>query len=95
MHSIKLRSHIGDDRLLQIQLPEGIENIELDIVLVYQPVNVIKPETLNAVNVTSKSIWQLSEDFVKDVSIEEISLLPRDGAEQHDHYIYGVPKQKA
>ncbi len=38
MHSIKLRSHIGNDRLLQIQLPEGIENTELDIVLVYQSV---------------------------------------------------------
>jgi len=89
MHSIKLRSHIGNDRLLQIHLPEGIENTELDIVLVYQPVEKIKHESSSA---ASKSIWQLSEDFTKDLSIEELSLLPSDGADQHDHYIYGIPK---
>ena len=91
MHSIKLRSHIGNDRLLQIHLPEGIENTELDIVLVYQPVEKIKHESTS---VASKSIWQLSEDFTKDMSTEELSLLPSDGADQHDHYIYGIPKQK-
>lgn len=91
MHSIKLRSRIGDDRLLQIRLPEGIENTEVDVVLVYQPINPIKPDTLK---LSSKSIWQLSEDFAKDISPEEIRLLPSDGADQHDHYIYGVPKQE-
>jgi len=91
MHSIKLRSHIGNDRLLQIQLPEGIENTELDIVLVYQPVQESKQDVLSE---KSKSIWQLSEDFVKDIPIEEVNQLPSDGADQHDHYIYGIPKKE-
>jgi len=91
MHSIKLRSHVGSDRLLQIQLPEGNENTDLDIVLVYQPVEITNQNPASSSN-RSKSIWQLSEDFVKDISPEELALLPSDGAEQHDHYIYGVPK---
>ena len=91
MYSIKLRSHIGNDRLLQIQLPEGIENTELDIVLVYQPVQESKQDVLSE---KSKSIWQLSEDFVKDIPIEEVNQLPSDGADQHDHYIYGIPKKE-
>jgi hypothetical protein len=41
-----------------------------------------------------KSIWQLSEDFVKDIPIEEVNQLPSDGADQHDHYIYGIPKKE-
>jgi hypothetical protein len=88
MQSIKLRSRVGKDRLLQIQLPKGIENIELDIVIVYQPVNEIKLKN------PSKSIWQLSDDFVKNISTDELSQLPSDGAEQHDHYIYGIPKKE-
>jgi len=91
MYSIKLRSHIGNDRLLQIQLPEGIENTELDIVLVYQSVQESKQDVLSE---KSKSIWQLSEDFVKDIPIEEVNQLPSDGADQHDHYIYGIPKKE-
>lgn len=39
-----------------------------------------------------KSIWQMAEDFVKDLPPEELAKLPKDGAEQHDHYIYGTPK---
>lgn len=39
-----------------------------------------------------KSIWQLAEDFVKDLPESELDKLPKDGAEQHDHYIYGTPK---
>ncbi|MBW4443816.1 MAG: hypothetical protein KME10_21820 [Plectolyngbya sp. WJT66-NPBG17] len=42
---------------------------------------------------TGKSIWQIAEDFTKDLSQEELSKLPTDGAEQHDHYIYGTPKR--
>ena len=90
MQSIKLRSRIGHDRLLQIWLPEGIENTELDIVLVYQPVANIPKDVVTV----SKSIWELSEDFVKDIPEAELKLLPSDGAEQHDHYIYGVAKQE-
>jgi hypothetical protein len=41
---------------------------------------------------TGKSIWQIAEDFAKDLPDTELAKLPIDGAEQHDHYIYGTPK---
>jgi hypothetical protein len=41
---------------------------------------------------TGKSIWQIAEDFAKDLPDAELHNLPADGAEQHDHYIYGTPK---
>jgi hypothetical protein len=43
-------------------------------------------------NKKGKSIWQIAEDFVKDIPLEELNKLPTDGAEQHDHYIYGTVK---
>lgn len=39
-----------------------------------------------------KSIWQIADSFVKDLPEEELHKLPTDGAAQHDHYIYGLPK---
>jgi hypothetical protein len=38
MESIKIRTHIGDDGILQVQLPPEIANQELDVVIVFQPV---------------------------------------------------------
>lgn len=37
MQSIRMRSRIGKNGLLQIQLPESTEGTELDIILVYEP----------------------------------------------------------
>jgi hypothetical protein len=37
MQSIRVRSRIGKNGILQIQLPQTIEGTELDIILVYEP----------------------------------------------------------
>jgi hypothetical protein len=41
-----------------------------------------------------KPIWQIAQDIMADVPPEIIAQLPADGAEQHDHYIYGTPKRE-
>ncbi len=33
-------------------------------------------------------------DNIKDVSAEEFARLPKDGAGEHDHYLYGHPKRE-
>jgi hypothetical protein len=38
-------------------------------------------------------IWELILDNMKDVPPEEFAKLPRDGASEHDHYLYGHPKR--
>jgi hypothetical protein len=40
-----------------------------------------------------RPIWEVIEEIMKDVPDEVIHKLPVDGAEQHDHYIYGTPKK--
>lgn len=49
-------------------------------------------QTIDKAAKTGKSIWQIAEDFVKDLPETELAKLPADGAQQHDHYIYGTPK---
>ncbi len=42
-----------------------------------------------------KPIWEVAADIRNSVPAEEWDKLPVDGAEQHDHYIYGTPKRPA
>jgi hypothetical protein len=42
---------------------------------------------------TSQPIWEVFEKIMLGVPEEELDKLPVDGAAQHDHYIYGVPKR--
>ncbi len=44
-------------------------------------------------NVDDRPIWDIIVDRMKDVPPEDMAALPKDGASQIDHYIYGVPKR--
>ncbi|AFY34376.1 hypothetical protein [Calothrix sp. PCC 7507] len=39
-----------------------------------------------------KPIWEVAADLTQDIPPEILETLPTDGAEQHDHYLYGTPK---
>jgi hypothetical protein len=41
----------------------------------------------------SRPIWDVMLDNMRDVSPEEFAALPKDGASEHDHYLYGHPKR--
>ena len=40
------------------------------------------------------AIWDLMEEIWGTVPDEEVRKLPVDGATQHDHYLYGLPKRE-
>jgi hypothetical protein len=40
-----------------------------------------------------KSLWEVIDDIMESVPEEVLSSFPKDGAEQHDHYLYGSPKR--
>jgi hypothetical protein len=39
------------------------------------------------------SIWEVIDEIMRSVPEEARQRLPADGAEQHDHYLYGSPKR--
>ena len=41
----------------------------------------------------SRRIWEVIAQNMKQVPPEDLAALPRDGASQIDHYIYGTPKR--
>ena len=40
-----------------------------------------------------RPVWEIMADNMKNVPAEDMALLPRDGASQIDHYVYGHPKR--
>jgi len=38
-------------------------------------------------------IWQRFQNALRAIPEEELSALPPDGASEHDHYLYGLPKR--
>jgi predicted RNase H-like HicB family nuclease len=42
---------------------------------------------------TDRPIWEIAQEITSDMTEAEIRQLPSDGAEQHDHYIYGISKR--
>ena len=40
-----------------------------------------------------RSIFDVIAENMKDVPPEEFAKLPKDGADEHDHYLYGSPKR--
>ena len=41
-----------------------------------------------------RPIWEIITELSAQVPMEEWEKLPSDGAEQHDHYLYGAPKRR-
>jgi hypothetical protein len=50
-------------------------------------------ETDEPVQSADRPIWEVITDIMKDVPDEVFDRLPKDGASQVDHYIYGLPKR--
>ena len=47
----------------------------------------VQPDPVLKRDRPSKPIWEIAQDLTQDMTSEEIAQLPKDGAEQHDHYI--------
>lgn len=42
-----------------------------------------------------RPFWERAAEIVRSIPSEERRRFPPDGAEQHDHYVYGVPRRDA
>lgn len=55
-----------------------------------------KSASMEAEKVQDKQpIWKIIDELGRGIPEEELSRLPKDGAAEHDHYIYGTPKRYA
>ena len=60
MQSIQLKTHVGEDGLLKVQMPPEIKDMELDVMVVFQPLSKVEQPLINAwgKTLTRQSIQQ-------------------------------------
>jgi hypothetical protein len=51
-------------------------------------------ERLETESAAERPLWEKIDELIQQVPDEEFARLPEDGSEQHDHYIYGLPKRQ-
>jgi hypothetical protein len=51
------------------------------------------PDESATPNLESPPIWEVIHRNMQDVTPEEFARLPKDGASEHDHFLYGHPKR--
>ena len=71
--------------------PEVIVREALNRVLAEQPETI--PEMEAGTKGDARPIWEVIADNMKDVPPEDFARLPKDGASEVDHYLYGHPKR--
>jgi hypothetical protein len=52
-----------------------------------------KPQKVNKHH-AGHALWNMAQKYVRDIPKAELEKLPRDGASNHDYYLYGSPKRK-
>lgn len=70
------------------ELPDGKQQEVLALVE-----SLLDREQLAQPESTHRPISEIFEELSSQIPFEEWAELPRDGAEQHDHYLYGSPKR--
>jgi hypothetical protein len=70
--------------------PDVIVREALDKALSLDPV----ATKIRAPQVETRPIWEVILETMADVPESELARLPRDGASEVDHYLYGHPRRK-
>lgn len=84
-----------NERRYKVKLENGkivpLESIEIDEVK--EGVVIFFDEEKTTEALSKKTIWEAFDEIMRDVPSKELEKLPKDGALEHDHYIYGTPKK--
>ena len=83
---------LSDEQAAVLQEQAAAEGLTLDIWLQRLAEHYARSHPPSCAT-NHRPIWETILDNMKDVPTEEFERLPRDGASEHDHYLYGCPKR--
>ena len=84
MNAYRFKATITEER--QIEIPSEVPEGPVEVLVLVPDSDQLKAQT-------GIPLWEAVAEVMKGVPEEVIDSLPVDGAEQHDHYIYGTPKK--
>ena len=65
MESIKVRKHIGQDGILHLDIPVGLREREVEVMVIYQPVslyNADREKSLTSISVSLEDLYGVCAD---------------------------------
>lgn len=74
MQTVKLRSHVGEDGVLRLNVPIGLNNTDLEVIVVVQPVTRLKRGHQDS----KKAFQQLRQKLAGRVYTDSVQLLRED-----------------
>ena len=77
VQSIQLKTHVGEDGLLKVQMPPEIKDMELDVMVVFQP---LSNEEQIRCNAWGKPLVTLDEQLAKAATSCSIPLFNPEAA---------------
>jgi hypothetical protein len=85
---------LPDDQAAALQAQATDEGLSLDVLLQRLAEQHAQSRLASAPHLTEdRPIWDVILDNMKDVPPEAFEGLPKDGASEHAHYLYGHPKR--
>ncbi|HSR50971.1 MAG TPA: hypothetical protein VLV83_09080 [Acidobacteriota bacterium] len=93
---MRLTLDLPEELIKDIEFEAGHEEISVDDWL--QNVvkrNVWRRELQDRKKGDRPHISEVIADLMKDLPEEDLAMLPKDGASEHDHYLYGTPKRNS
>lgn len=90
MTAIRIRTRVDSETLYLPELRPLIGQ-EVEIIVLEE-----KPSgNTEGVVADTRCVLEMVDAVMSDLPEEALQCLPTDGAEQHDHYLYGAPNRKS
>jgi len=87
---------LSDEQAAALQAQAAAEGLTVDLWLqrlAEQSALAPKPSQPQTQSTGRRPVWETITERMKAVPAEAFERLPRDGASEHDHYLYGSPKR--
>jgi hypothetical protein len=87
---------LSDEQAAALQAQASAEGLPVDVWLqrlAERYAQTHEPPANEPAKAPERPIWETITERMKKLPAEAFEHLPRDGASEHDHYLYGSPKR--
>ncbi len=84
---------LSDEQAAILQAQAAEEGLSVDIWLQRLAERYAQSRLSSAEPLTHRPVWEIIGERMKTLPQDLLERLPRDGASEHDHYLYGSPKR--
>jgi hypothetical protein len=84
---------LPDDQAAALAAKASAEGLSLEDWLKKLAIDEPLKSSRSSPSLDDRPIWEVITEQMKDIPDEVFERLPKDGASQVDHYIYGLPKR--